>query len=185
MFTKALSATDDNWKEIKRIADFFGYSMNRSGSIVDFEPIQPEHGSSYIDNECKGIVYHICPKGKVNKKTGKIDNEIIAKSIVKNGLRTKNGSSEKDPVTGKKEEPYRYFPERIYVLAFKPGTDIKKELQKVAPKVAGVPWEDTAVFKVGVRTLPYTFYKDTAMSDNPHAFFTYNNIPPGLITRIH
>lgn len=174
---------DDFKDRVKDVADFYGYSVSdHGGSVIEFEPVYPESAGSYIRGECKGQVYHFCIRGERNEE-GKVINDSVADSIEWNGLRCKNGPTEKDD-QGNLIKPYRTFPKRIYVLAFEvPGTNIEQEI-KDRLWMKSLTWDEAAVFKINVRHLPYTFYRDTALDDD-HAFFTYNNIPPSLITRVH
>lgn len=180
-------AKDGVWEEVEKLAQYYGYSINRTGSAVVFEPIFSQTAGNYIQDDCKGYVYHFCPKGTRNEETGEIDNENIVNSITRSGLRIKNGPTEKDPETREKIPAYRYFPNRIHVLAFEvPGTkDILEQIKRRAWDMKGLAPEEIAIFKINVRHLPYTFYRDTSLGEDDHAFYTYNSIPPVLITRVY
>lgn len=186
---------DDFIANIKKLADYYGYSMTCrdnftfSELLFTFEPIESEDATEYICNECGGVVYHISPRGVVNLKTHEIDNDIIADTIEREGLRCKKG----DTLVRNREgnlvhmEPYRNFPERIYVSAFNIDEDIQEGLEDVV-RMKRLQWKDAAIFEIIISDVPYKFYKDT-VTNSTHgletAFFTYSSLPPKIINRIH
>lgn len=166
---------EEGTHELNKIFEFYGYtfsSVNYEQRYIEVEPRHPESATDYVLGKCRGQVYHISPRGK---------DDLILKSIEKSGLRCKDGSVW-DPETRQRISPYRRFPSRVYVFAFEPGTDIRKEIGKRLT-VKRLTWDTAAVFKANLWNTNYTFYQDTAMGDD-YAFFTYNSIPPELLKRV-
>ena len=142
----------------KQLLDFYGYTF--AGIDQDNIQIEPRYAKSaldYIRFDCKGIVWHLCPKQQ-------------ASSVLRNGLRTRDRG----------DSLVRNYPKRIYVWAIEPEKkkELKQGLERLAKTLSGRSLSDFQVLKIfWPKTIP--IYQDTAMDDS-HSFYTYTNIPASL-----
>lgn len=154
-------------KNFKNILNFFNYYVTKvSNSIISIEPLFPKNMNNYVygdnENQCHGILYHLCSKDTAEK-------------ILKSGLRIKKSKSNK-----------REYPARIYMLA-SPNLNIRKQRIKViqfAKCIIGsdVNINDYCILKVNMRGFEHNidFYKDESMA-NDECVFCYSNIPASRI----
>lgn len=157
--------------DIQDIAQFYGYTISRVDAFyVTFEATYPEDATDYVSVDCRGFAYHVVNKSLVD-------------SILKSGLRAKNGPSREGGVKIPEYSSYRYFPKRVYLYATptRNRKDLFKELEGVANQVSPGGWENAAVFQAYVKD--WGMYWDTVMDDE-HSVFTYHSIPPEFLKRI-
>lgn len=156
-------------QEMKQLGDmikFYGYYIFeiKNGKYV-ICPTYSTNSTSYIYNDCRSVCFHLA-------KT------VDVKSIMKTGLRCKNGRY-KD-----KRYRYRYFPDRIYVIAVDVSTtrDHTKlvNILKHVIKELKFDSEEYSLLKIDLRNSFINFYHDDMMN-NKNTFFTYTNIPASCI----
>lgn len=163
-FTSNKTLTEQERKYFEDIVRFFGYFISREkNNHYTICPYYSTNKTQYIYNDCNSICYHLTTEKEV-------------KSILVNGLRCKNG---------KNDSLYRFFPNRIYVIA----TD--KDINSIAFKndIKHILWEldcepdDLILLKIDISGKNLNFYHDDSMR-SPYAFYTYTNIPKDFITNL-
>ena len=167
-FAFFIANKDYDEDELKHLLDFYGWYISKESDIRGGYLVAPkysENKTKYIEDKCVGAVYHICKKEDL-------------KDILNKGLRIKNTNpSLEQRLKHKEVEPYRHFPERIYVIAA-PEDEIVDVVSDVCDEM---DWniDERVILKIYSRGY---FYSDD-MLDSENSFFTYTNIHKDCISK--
>lgn len=157
-----------NDEKFKNIISFFNYYI----TLVDIEncklflePLYSEKMSSLEMSKCNNIFFHITK------------NSESARRILDSGLRCRSGNVSSE--TG-----YRYFPSKIFLIAFDDMKGFRSKLFDIAKKIGAN--EDSVILKIDLNRAKWiNVYKDTAMGGRDDCYFTYDTIHKSFITRAY
>lgn len=139
----------------------FYYEKNTSKWYALFEPLYSKKIKDF-EKRNNGVAYHITSVKLYEK-------------IQKEGLKIKGSQN--------KENGYRYFPQKIYLIL--PNTKSKIERNEIINNVIKTlnKQDDYKVLQISLHNLPnFTFYEDVTMNtDKEHYIYTYQNIPTKYI----
>lgn len=164
-------------------------TLNKMGNVVwsnpmDSEPYVDETGgfpiikikvdavktrniTDFIKNECGGRIYHICPRGVLDR-------------VLKSGLRMKG-----------EKNAYRYIKNKVYFFCGETKEDIVNNLAEVA--ITKYAWDtdtgwitdDYVLLEIDVNGYNISFYQDGYYGDNiKYIGYTYNYFPPKRIREV-
>lgn len=154
-----INSESEDGKKLLNILVFFRYyitliSEGNECYIIDIEPSETKNVINDIQKS-GNIVYHITNKENV-------------KNILKRGLVTKTSS-------------YRYYPERIFLIANKKDKEeLQDDIIEIIRDKELFP-NKYAILKIDLHHMKnINIYVDPAYSDNCK-YYTYENIPPKFI----
>lgn len=143
----------------------FHYDKYNKEWLALFEPRYSKKIKDFTKRN-NGVAYHITTK------------KLYEEHIKKEGLKVKGSSN--------KENAYRYFPRRIYLIL--PNVNSSKEREEVIHNVINIlnKENDYVVLQISLWDLKnFTFYEDVTMDTNKeHYIYTYQNIPSKYIKDI-
>lgn len=147
-------------KDLENLIKFYGYYISKAkDDYILVCPLYAEYANDLVYKKNHGILYHF---------TTSNNNE----SILKNGLRCRQGT-------------YRKFPERIYLYSkYKLDNNIKEFINKVTDTFKKEKY-GISIFKINLNKIgkDISFYTDDYM-DEEEAVYTYTNIPSECISKI-
>lgn len=147
-------------EDLENLIKFYGYYISKTkDDYILVCPLYAESANNLVYKENHGILYHFTTSNN-------------DKSILKNGLRCKQGA-------------YRKFPERIYLYSKYNLDDSDTEfINKVTDPFKRRKY-GISIFKINLNKIgkDVSFYTDDYM-DEDEAVYTYTNIPSECISKI-